>query len=93
MLIESELKQYAESYNDRWGIETGYRTKDRFLIKTNTPKYSIRVFFFLLSVLLYNIWVLLITKTNPKKLEHYEYWITTTKLRIVLRKHALGDYG
>jgi hypothetical protein len=49
----------AEKYRKRWGIETSYRVKNEFRLKTCSRKYIVRFFMFVLSVLLYNAWVLL----------------------------------
>lgn len=45
-------------YSQRWGIETGYRDKNEFLGKTHSLSYNVRVFQFLLSIFLYNLWIL-----------------------------------
>ncbi len=45
-------------YRKRWGIETSYRVKNDFRVKTTSKNYVIRLFYFLLSVCLYNLWVL-----------------------------------
>ena len=47
-------------YGQRWGIETGYRVKKHsFRSKTTSKNYFIRLFYFLFSVLLYNLWILI----------------------------------
>jgi hypothetical protein len=48
----------ALKYSKRWGIETGYRDKNEFLGMTHSLAYNVRAFQFLLSILLYNIWML-----------------------------------
>lgn len=48
----------ANLYRGRWQIETGYRTKGDFRARTTSPKYLIRNFYFMTSVILYNIWVI-----------------------------------
>lgn len=48
----------AEAYRRRWGIETSYRKVTEFLPKTASPTFSVRLFYFLLAVALYNLWVL-----------------------------------
>jgi hypothetical protein len=48
----------SEGYRKRWGIETGYRVKKEVKGKTCSPNYVIRVLFQMLSILLYNLWVL-----------------------------------
>ncbi len=46
-------------YSKRWGIETGYRNLDHdFQARTTTRNYHIRLFYFLFSTCLYNLWVL-----------------------------------
>lgn len=48
-----------EWYSKRWGIETGYRNIDYdFQARTTTRNYHIRLFYFLFSTCLYNLWVL-----------------------------------
>jgi putative transposase len=46
-------------YGKRWGIETSYRVKKHsYLPKTTSKNYHIRLFYFMFSVLLYNLWIL-----------------------------------
>ena len=46
-------------YSKRWGIETSYRNLDHdFKAKTTTKNHHIRLFYFLFSVCLYNLWIL-----------------------------------
>jgi len=46
-------------YGKRWGIETSYKVKKHsFLPKTTSKNYLIRIFYFLFSVLMYNLWLL-----------------------------------
>jgi len=47
-------------YGKRWGIETSYRVKKHsFRAKTTSKNYFIRFFYFMFSVLMYNLWILL----------------------------------
>jgi len=46
-------------FKRRWGIETSYRMVNKFLAKTTSKIYSIRLLYFYLAILLYNLWVLL----------------------------------
>ncbi len=47
-------------YDKRWGIETSYRVKKHsFRPKTTSKNYFIRFFYFMFSVLMYNLWILL----------------------------------
>ena len=46
-------------YGKRWGIETSYRNIEiDFRPRTTTTNYQIRLFYFLFSVCIYNLWVL-----------------------------------
>ena len=58
--IPPQLAHYLYSwYSKRWGIETGYRQLDHdFKAKTTSKNYCIRLFYFLFSMCLYNLWVL-----------------------------------
>lgn len=61
--IKSDDLIYAfrigDMYRRRWQIETGYRTKKyTFLPKTTSKNYAIRYFYFMMSVVLYNYWVI-----------------------------------
>ncbi len=47
----------SELYSKRWGIETAHRVEDNFRIYTTTKNGFVRYFFFVISVLLYNLWV------------------------------------
>ena len=55
--LENAL-ELAESYRNRWGIETGYRVKEEVRGKTCSRQYPVRLLFQLLSILLYNLWQL-----------------------------------
>ena len=57
--VESETtKAYAAAFRRRWGIETSYRQIGDFLPRTSSPTFSVRLFYFLFAVSLYNLWVL-----------------------------------
>ncbi len=46
-------------YSKRWGIETSYRVKKHsFRAKTTSKNYYVRLFYFLFSVLMYNLWII-----------------------------------
>ena len=49
----------TERYNKRWGIETAYRVKECFRARTTSKSYVIRLFYFMFSVTLYNLWVII----------------------------------
>jgi hypothetical protein len=54
-LVPLKLK---EVFRRRWGIETSYRMIGLFLAKTTSRLYRLRVLYFFLAVVLYNLWVL-----------------------------------
>ena len=45
-------------YGKRWGIETSYRVKKGLRPLTTSKNYLIRLFYFLFSCLLYNLWII-----------------------------------
>lgn len=45
-------------YGKRWGIETSYRVKVDFRPRTTSKNYVVKLFYFLFSSCLYNLWVL-----------------------------------
>ncbi|HUU87171.1 MAG TPA: transposase [Candidatus Glassbacteria bacterium] len=65
-------RKISKLYSKRWGIETAYRVKKDFRPKTTSKNYIIRLFYFLFSVCLYNLWELvnvilaLIDRIDPK---------------------------
>ena len=58
-VTESNVTRLAETYRERWGIENGYQEKADAKEKTHSPEMGIRYFLFFLSVLLYNLWMLM----------------------------------
>ncbi len=57
-LTQKSAEQLFEAYRDRWGIETSYRVAGGFRGKTTSKEFSVRLFYYMFSVLLYNVWVL-----------------------------------
>ncbi len=56
---EQNAPMLYDLYSKRWGIESGYRNLDHdFKPRTTTRNYNIRLFYFLFSCCLYNLWVL-----------------------------------
>jgi hypothetical protein len=49
------LKKIPEEYRKRWNIETGYRVKNAFKIRTCSKSPVARSLFFLIQCLLYNV--------------------------------------
>jgi putative transposase len=71
-LDRSKTRELSRLYSKRWGIETAYRVKNDFRPKTTSKNYVIRLFYFLFSVCLYNLWELvnvilaLVNQIDPK---------------------------
>lgn len=60
-LTERQAEELGERYKRRWAIETSYRVIGNFLPKTASKDYALRVWYFRMAVLLYNVWVMLNT--------------------------------
>lgn len=58
-VTEASAEGFAERYRRRWGIETSYRVIGDFLARSRSTVYSVRLFYFLFAVTLYNLWVLI----------------------------------
>lgn len=55
---EKSANHYGELFRRRWGIETSYRVGDDFKPKTTSTKPTVRLYYFLFSVCVYNLWVI-----------------------------------
>ncbi|MEA3421130.1 MAG: transposase [Acidobacteriota bacterium] len=76
-----------ELYKKRFGIETQYRIKNKFLGRTCSREYSVRYFFFLLAICIYNLWVLLnIIERGKEGLEPGKIPIKVDRLIHLIRK-------
>jgi hypothetical protein len=82
----------SEIYGRRWNIENFYRDgKGNFLIKTKTKIFEVRLFFFLLTALLYNLWQLVKLITQKEditaqswKCSVYELLYSKTNISYIL---------
>ena len=90
---EGNVRKLAEAYRERWGIENGYLEKKDVKENTHSPEMGIRYFLFFLSVLLYNMWMLinLIRKLSGVR------WITLMDFTIAMSrgrwKMIMNDEG
>ena len=48
-----------ELFRKRWGIETSYRMVRMFHAKTTSKLYRLRILYFCMAVMLYNLWIML----------------------------------
>jgi hypothetical protein len=53
--IEKFEKTIPEEYRKRWNIETGYRVKNDFKIRSCTKSPVARVLFFIIQCIMYNV--------------------------------------
>jgi len=57
--IQKDPYAISEYYKQRWAIENANKFQDSFNIHTNSTNGLVRYFFFVLSALLHNFWVLM----------------------------------
>lgn len=86
-VYQEDVLILRDQYKKRWGIETAHRVHDQFRIKTCCKEGNVRYFFFIISMLLYNIWIHMNLLMNDCTVEHFEVKITVDEL-----KDALIDF-
>ncbi len=52
------FSQLPDEYRKRWGIESGFRVQDNVQAKTTSTDYTVRTVYLMLSIFLYNVWML-----------------------------------
>lgn len=83
---EDNAIELAETYRERWGIENGYLEKKDVKEKTHSLDMGVRYFLFFLSVLLYNMWILL----NLLRIISGYGWITLMDFIIAMGRGKLN---
>ena len=78
---EALIREKIENYDGRWGIETGFRVRDDFLIQTTTRNPVIRYFFFVLAAMLYDYWLQVNIQAGWTPNPHYDYDILAREYR------------
>ena len=58
-VYEGNADLISEFYSKRWGIETAHRCEDDFRIKSTSVSGIVRYLYFVVSSLVYNLWVYL----------------------------------
>ena len=72
-----------EEYRYRWGIETSYRVEDGFEAKTTSRNFTLRVIYFMLSIILYNLWILTRVEVPGKAITVY-FFTLMVKMEIII---------
>lgn len=54
---QKDVEMLAQLYSRRWGIETAHREEDKFRVYTTCTNGIVRYLFFVVGLLLYNLWV------------------------------------
>lgn len=54
--MHRSAKEMRKHYKTRWNIETGFREVNRVEIKTTTKDFLVRLFFYVVSCIIYNMW-------------------------------------
>lgn len=80
-ISEELIQEKIENYDYRWGIETGFRVRDDFLIQTTTRNPVIRYFFFVLAAMLYDHWLLVNVLAGWTPNPHYDYALLAREYR------------
>ena len=96
--LQQKPEIIAWLYKRRWGIETGYKSKNKFTANTTTKNYTIRLLYMLLAIALYNLWVLTNLITDSETIKNHKTHIEyTTKVTIFQFKldciQQLADHG
>ena len=61
-----------EWYNDRWGIESGYKSLKPFMADTTLKHFGLRFFYFAFACLLYSLWRLVDLLVQLQFTDEYE---------------------
>jgi len=85
---EQLIPEKIDDYDHRWGIETGFRVRDDFLMNTTTRNPVIRYFFFVLAAVLYDYWLLVNVMAGWTPNPHYDYDILAREFRWWIESHV-----
>ena len=85
---QQQIKRMADRYRERWGVETGFKMEKCFQIKTASKNFGIRLFCFLFSVVMYNLWILfnLLYQSGDES----RYILPVSQVKMLLLAKALG---
>ncbi len=88
IVYKKDIENIADMYKKRWGIETGYRVKNDFLAITTTECYIMRLLYFMISIILYNFWLL----CNLIYCREHRIELGTPKITTRIMKLYIGLY-
>ena len=54
--VKKKPEEVRREFKSRWNIETGFREVNRVRIKTTTRDFLVRLFFYIVSCIIYNLW-------------------------------------
>jgi hypothetical protein len=74
--------EIVKAYRVRWNIETDFRVQDEARIKTKSTRPEVRLFYFMIAVLIFFVW----TATQKFKLSFKRFIITLSKTEIIEEK-------
>jgi hypothetical protein len=74
--------EIVKAYRVRWNIETDFRVQDEARIKTKSVRPNIRLFYFMIPLLLFFVW----TVTQKFKLSFKKFVILLSKTEIIEKK-------
>jgi len=57
--LDWHAEEIAEYYRNRWGTETNNRKRNEFRAMTTSQSYELRYLYYLLSVAMHNIWIMI----------------------------------
>jgi len=75
--------EYLYYYSRRWQIETNYRVEDEARIKSKSTIYTIRYFYFLVSLLLHLMWIVH---------KNIKYYVQFKKYLDIIEQKLFFDY-
>ena len=78
-------KKVAKEYSKRWGIETGFKMINFFRIKTASKNFVVRLFCYLFSAIMYNLWILYNLLNKNEQIKGYILPSTQLKMLILIK--------
>lgn len=86
--MSKSVEEIAALYSRRWSIETGYRSKKEFRVKTTTTSNIVRTIFFYMECLFYNAWCAIRGETKIT-IQSFRKILETTALKEILGQSAV----